>query len=90
VDGTPRPGRKFETRRVPTVQFDLYDRFNHWHWLDEAMLALNLEQRSFFGLLDPLDYNLRVPLGFLFIERSCSTEKTIQRVPFVGQGTGTE
>jgi hypothetical protein len=38
-------------------------------WLDEASLALNLINRSFIGLLQPLDYNQAAPLGFLFIQK---------------------
>ena len=42
-------------------------------WLDEALLALNLVQRTFAGLLQPLDYNQVAPLLFLFIQKAIIT-----------------
>lgn len=42
-------------------------------WLDEAMLALNLVQRDFSQLIQPLDYDQGAPLGFLFALKSLIT-----------------
>src|SRR5215211_1338374 len=38
-------------------------------WADEASLAINLVNRTFWGLTQPLDHHQAAPVGFLFIEK---------------------
>jgi hypothetical protein len=41
-------------------------------WLDEAMVSLNIINRSYTGLLNPLDYMQVAPIGFLEMEKMFS------------------
>ena len=43
--------------------------YNRSLWFDEALLALNIINRDFAGLLSPLDYYQSAPVLFLLIER---------------------
>lgn len=38
-------------------------------WLDEAMLALNIVNKSYSQLLLPMDMNQIAPIGFLYVEK---------------------
>ncbi len=42
-------------------------------WSDEASLALNIVNRTFAGLTQPLDYEQGAPILFLFIEKAAIT-----------------
>lgn len=57
-------------------------------WLDEAMLALNIINRNFGELLQPLDYNQGGPVGFLLLEKLTVTllgnnELTLRFIPLL-------
>lgn len=57
-------------------------------WLDEAMLALNIVNRSFGGLVRPLDYDQGAPLGFLWTVKAAETllgnnEFSLRLFPFL-------
>src|SRR5947208_3639344 len=57
-------------------------------WLDESFLALNIVQRSFSQLLQPLSYGQGAPIAFLLVEKSFlqafgNNEYTLRLFPFL-------
>lgn len=57
-------------------------------WIDEAFIALNIIDRSFFELLEPLDYRQGAPFGFLALEKLAisalgTSEWVLRLVPFI-------
>jgi hypothetical protein len=62
--------------------------FNGSLWQDEAARALNIINRSFPELLQPLDYNQGAPIGFLMVEKLLvqlfgNTEYVLRLFPFL-------
>src|SRR5262245_30596325 len=58
-------------------------------WIDEAMLALNLVERTPRQLLEPLDWNQGAPAGFLLTVKAGimlfgTDEWAFRLIPFVG------
>lgn len=57
-------------------------------WIDEAFVALNIINRSYAELLQPLDYNQGAPFGFLVIEKFIvqvfgDSEYSLRLLPFI-------
>ncbi len=57
-------------------------------WIDEAMLALNVVNRDFFGLFKPLDLDQGSPIGFLLVEKIANSffgrsEYALRLVPLI-------
>lgn len=62
--------------------------YNRSLWNDEAALALNIVNRSYADLLQPLDYDQAAPIGFLFIEKLATqllgdNEYSLRLFPFL-------
>lgn len=66
----------FSPQRLPLtiICFGIFVRlvqylYNRSLWNDEAALALNIVNRSYLELLQPLDYAQGAPIGFLMVEK---------------------
>lgn len=62
--------------------------YNRSLWLDESYLAMNIIDRSFLELLQPLTYNQAAPIGFLILEKIAvqifnSSEYALRLFPFL-------
>ncbi len=73
-------------RLVPLVQ-------NRNLWIDEAMLALNLVERTPAQLLEPLDWNQGAPPGFLILVKATisvlgTAEWSLRLIPFLSSVLG--
>ncbi len=73
-------------RAVPLIQ-------NRCLWIDEAMLALNLVERTPGQLLKPLDWNQGAPVGFLLTVKATisvfgKSEWALRLFPFAGSVFG--
>ncbi|MGC9502699.1 glycosyltransferase family 39 protein [Baaleninema sp.] len=57
-------------------------------WADESVLALNIVDRNYLELLEPLDYNQGAPIGFLWVEKLAiqllgNNEYALRLFPFI-------
>ncbi len=62
-------------------------------WIDEAMLALNVVNRSPAELMKPLDWNQGAPLGFLMASKAAiailgDNERAMRTIPFLASLAG--
>lgn len=85
----------FDPQKLPytIIGFGIFVRlvqylFNRSLWNDEAALALNIINRSYWELLQPLDYNQGAPIGFLWVEKLAvqifgNNEYALRLFPFV-------
>lgn len=97
-DETSWPDRVLAAYRSPTllwllVAFGAVLRiaqyvFNRSLWVDESYIALNVIERSFGGLMEPLFHNQAAPLGYLWASRLAvvlfgTSEYALRLVPLI-------
>jgi len=85
----------FSPQRLPWViiAFGTFVRlvqylYNRSLWNDEAALALNIVNRSYAELLQPLNYDQAAPIGFLYVEKFIAqvlgnSEYSLRLFPFL-------